>query len=154
MTREHGVERLLRMRDRVLVASAAGFLVWQGGWLATDLLPRGMLMSAAIAGTVAGAVIWAAATVALALYYRRVRKARAGAELNDELARHRQDRAFLVGYWVVAAAIAGLLGLSGFVEIEDAVLLRFLVILAVVTPLTAFLWIDRDTGSNGTEEEA
>lgn len=148
MSREIDIARLMRMRDRVLLASALGFLLWQGGWLATDLLPAGGMRSAAIGATMAGALAWGIATVALVRYFGRVRKARAEAELNDELARYRQDRAFVIAYWVVAGTISLMLGLEGFFDIDPAVLLRSLIILAVVTPLTAFLWLDRDSGES------
>jgi hypothetical protein len=144
MDHEQKIARLLRLRDRVIWVSAIGFLVWQGGWLATDLVTAGLPMMIARFASAAGGVLWAAATLALFLYYRQVKKARAGAELNDELARYRQDRAFLAGYWILLAALAGLLGLEGFVAIDPGVLLRTLVILAVVAPLTVFLWLDRD----------
>lgn len=144
MDREQDIARLLKMRDRVILASLIGFLVWQGGWLATDLVAAGRPMSIAVAVSAAGGLAWAAATLALFIYYRRVRHARAETEMNDELARYRQDRAFLIGYWILAAALAGLLGVEGFVDIDPGVLLRTLVILAVAAPLTAFLWLDRD----------
>ena len=144
MDREQNIARLLRMRDRVILASAIGFLVWQGGWLATDLVPVGQPMTIAVIVTMAGGLAWAAATLALFVYYRQVRLARAETELNDELARYRQDRAFLIGYWILVAALAGLLGVEGFVDIDTGVLLRTLIILAVIAPLTAFLWLDRD----------
>lgn len=146
MDREQNIARLLRMRDRVILASAIGFLVWQGGWLATDLVAAGRPMMIAVIVSAAGGLAWAAATLALFVYYRQVRRAQAETELNDELARYRQDRAFLIGYWILVTALAGLLGLEGFVEIDPGVLLRTLIILAVVAPLTAFLWLDRDAG--------
>ena len=144
MDREQDIARLLRMRDRVILASAIGFLVWQGGWLATDLVPAGPPMTLAVIVSAAGGLAWVAATIALLLYYRQVRQARAEAELNDELACYRQNRAFLIGYWILAGALAGLLGIEAFIEIDSGVLLRSLVILAVVAPLTAFMWLDRD----------
>ena len=146
MDREQDIARLLRMRDRVILASAIGFVVWQGGWLATDLVAPGPPMTMAVIVTLAGGLAWLAATLALLAYYRQVRQARAETELNDELARYRQDRAFLIGYWILAGALAGLLGIESFIEIDAGVLLRTLVILAVVAPLTAFLWLDRDAG--------
>ena len=81
MDHEQKIARLLRLRDRVIWVSAIGFLVWQGGWLATDLVTAGLPMMIARFASAAGGVLWAAATLALFLDYRQVKKARAGAEL-------------------------------------------------------------------------
>lgn len=137
------IVRLLRMRNHVIVASAAAFLVWQGCLLAGDLVSGGPLSRIAEAGALVGGVTWAAATFMMLVYFRRVARARAQETLDDELARHNQARVFVIGYWILAAALGLLLGLAGFVALDAMVVVRGLLIIAVIAPLTAFLWLDR-----------
>lgn len=146
------ITRLLGTRNRIIAASALTFLLWQGGLLAGGLLPDATRLANAAA--LIGGIAWAASTAFLLVYMRRVARARAQDTLSDERIRHVQTRAFATSYWLLGAALAVLLGLSGFVALDATAVVRGLLILAVVAPMMIFLWLDRSGEGEDEGEDA
>lgn len=133
------VERLVRRRNGVMWLVAFAFLIWQGATLTAELVPNGALAHLAGIGELVGALTWVAATVLFLVYAGQVAKHRAGEVINDEVTRHFQSRALVLGYKVALGGIVALFAASHFVEIDVAPALRGLLILVVVTPIVAFL---------------
>ena len=140
--------RLVRRRNRVLAAAAGTFLIWQGAKLALDLGPEDAAwIGAAGAAETAGALAWAAATLAFLMYAGQVSRHKAGAVMNDEGARHDQARAMAGAYKVLVVALGAVFLSNMFVEIDAAAALRGLIIVAVVAPISLFLWFSREGGA-------
>ncbi len=141
------ITRLVRRRNLVLALAGSAFFIWQTSELTQDLTVDGTaLMSAANIGETIGAITWVVASLTFLAFTFQVRRERAGAIINDEAARHDRARAMAVGYKVMVVTIGVLFLSQEFIDMDAAVALRALLIVAVTAPVSLFLWFSRDSG--------
>lgn len=143
-------DNLLKQRNNMLQLTVMGFSLWQGSWLLMDIFYF-VGWPAHIMKTVfgIGGVMFGLSMLRLLQLWRTTRKLKAEAMLGDELALSQQHKAFFLAYFVVSGAAALLLGVEPFTKLQPPVILRTLVILAVITPIITFLWLDHQAGKDG-----
>lgn len=140
-------EKLLQRRSQMLQLTVIGFTLWQGALLLADLVTVSGLAARALNVTQAiGMIIFGLSMLRLAQLMHSARKQEVAELLGDELAKLQQYKAFFLAYFAVAGLAAFFLGIVGYVDIEAQVLTRILVMVAVVTPLLSFLWLDHKAG--------
>jgi len=143
------IEKLIRERGRIIVLMGSTFAIWQGGQIATQLLPKthGAYGIAAILGGL-GAVGYALAALGLWVYYRRVKKARAGCTLQDDWAKHIRGLSIQYGFFYVLGTISLLLAYVQFWTLPSDVILRALLLVAVVSAIFSYVWLERKGEGN------
>tara|TARA_R110000868_G_C10938740_1_gene766899 strand:- start:341 stop:799 length:459 start_codon:yes stop_codon:yes gene_type:complete len=145
------ISKLVRQRNRLLALAAISFLLWQGAWLAQDLVhdqawggePQNSLIDVVMVVGSIGWVVWGALYYVLAV---RIQKSNSGPVIEDELFKHRRDQALTIGYKVVVVALGGFMLAGLYADFSAAIAIRAVLILAVFTPLASFVLLDRDDG--------
>jgi hypothetical protein len=145
------ISKLVRQRNRLLALATISFLLWQGAWLAQDLVqdqswggePQDSLIDMVMVLGSIGWVVWGALYYVLAA---RIRKSNSAPVIEDELFKHRRDQALATGYKGVVIALGGFMLASLFADFSAAIAIRAVLILAISTPLATFVLLDRDDG--------
>jgi len=134
------VDRLVRMRARMLLFSAFALALWQFGWLGSDLLELrgGKTLLIAQVSTVLGSLAWVAASTFFFMYSRRVKKADGCVALDDEHSRHNRFVAFRAGYVVLFAVVFVLIPAVNSFGLDGGSGLRIAAIIGLVTPMISF----------------
>tara|TARA_R110002096_G_scaffold46422_4_gene123840 strand:+ start:1327 stop:1785 length:459 start_codon:yes stop_codon:yes gene_type:complete len=143
------ISKLQRSRNRVLVAAAIAFLIWQGATLGIDLAsaanwaePTGLF--ALQVSLIVGAVAWAGAMIMLVLYQRAVKRAGACTVMRDELFLRDRAKATMYGFAGMIVATVLLLAAATFIEFSATIAIRAILIIGVFVPLVAMARLGRE----------
>ena len=139
-------EKRSRQRRVALMTMASAFLVWQVpgmDWferVAGDFDPARRLLS------IVGFVVWAGALLGWLILGRagtRGASAAVASALEDELVKSNRLQAFLYGYVAVLVTSAAMFGISLFQPISGTQSAHLILVVAVVVPIYAFVFLER-----------
>ena len=142
-------EQLVIKRRRILISSAIGFALWQGGSLLRAIFPSDdTITSIAIAITFAGAFQWALFSFGYVQYLRKSKPV--SESLNDELTNDNRAKSFTFGYSILFAAIAVMFAVNTALKawtpysaLNGDIVVHSLLIIGFVCPTLYFVWLER-----------
>ena len=136
----HDIDKLVRQRAHMVLLAALAMLLWQGSWIAADLLEGqgSILETAAIVATVAGSLAWAAWTIAFVVIGRRIQRSPDCAAVDDEQARLHRLIAFRGGYFVLGVATLLLIPAVSNFGLDALYGIRGVALVGLVAPMIIF----------------
>ena len=143
------VDKRSNLRRMVMMIMASAFLIWQVP--AMDFFDRLAAESSAAARLLSlfGFVVWAIALLGWMMSGRiatRGASTSVASALEDELVRSNRSKSVLSGYIASIATSATILGFSLFQPVTGSEAAHLILIVAIVTPIYTFVFLDRDRG--------
>lgn len=139
------VDRLVRLRIRVLIFAAFAFGLWQLAWIGKDIFADSDRQLYLIFGSLSalGGLCWCFAGYYFHSYSKQVKRANVGMALNDELTLQNRSKAFIFGYALMLSIVWLLIPVADFWQFKLIFAIRAIVTLGITLPIVYFAYLER-----------
>ncbi|PCI71659.1 MAG: hypothetical protein COB38_05400 [Gammaproteobacteria bacterium] len=139
------VDRLVRLRIKVLIFAAFAFGLWQLAWIGKDIFTDSDRQLYLIFGSLSalGGLCWCFAGYFFHSYSKQVKQANVGMALNDELTLQNRSKAFIFGYALMLSIVWLLIPVADFWQFKLIFAIRAIVTLGITLPIVYFAYLER-----------
>ena len=138
------VDRLVRLRIRVLIFAAFAFGLWQFAWIGKDFFIDSDRLLYLIFGSLSafGGLCWCFAAYFFHSYSKQVKQKNVGIVLNDELTLQNRSKAFIFGYALVLGIVWLLIPATDLWQYKVSFAVRGIAVLGITLPIVYFAYLE------------
>jgi len=133
------VDELVVFRARMLLFAAFSMALWQGGWLATDIVQKSSVYAMIFTIiTITGAICWLITTALFLKFNREMKTLNACDALHDELTQQNRNLSIFKSYFCLLGLIWLSIPLMNWWHWDSFFVLRGVAMIALVMPMLFF----------------
>ncbi len=141
------VDRLVRLRIKVLIFAAFAFGLWQFTWIGKDIFVDSNRLFYLIYGSLSalGGLCWCFAAYFFHRFSQQVKQANVMEALNDELTLQNRSKAFIFGYTLMLGIVWLLIPAADLWQFKISFAIRGIAILGITLPIVYFAYLELQT---------